>query len=460
MLSDQEETASDNLLAKVMWTSNPNLITAVKIIKTNKDGRYSLIDLEINPTEKGNAVISLHNDDLINPALWSWHIWAPQDDPTINSVTYTTEAPVVVPYHFVNASASKLPPMKTEFMDRNLGAESSVLESGAANGLHYQWGRKDPIPNFLNETYPIIHSTSGGGGIPPKNSPVKPPRPKPITISAKEYGTDFTDFDQNYGSTSINKDKKIRENILYSVNNPLRFLYQETLGDLYNGGNHYANDLSKVNDWVSNERGAADNRWGHADIKSPFDPCPEGWRVPDVSFTNLYTGSKGNSPWYNGYQNDAYGKAGVIQDQWHQINTFYGGTLEGDSGWKFDSPTFKIGHFPNDGIRGELGGRNVEMDRAGVWTASLADLNTGFALALQFEGNRMQTGTGVYPQAGMSVRCAKDEKRLLGTQVPRNKKPTVSDEAPQKLVVKSANEQLKVYPNPFKDQFNIKSIKQ
>ena len=156
--------------------------------------------------------------------------------------------------------------------------------------------------------------------------------------------------------------------------------------------------------------------------------------MPDVSFTNLYTGSKGTSPWYNGYHVDSYGKPGVIQDQWYNVNTFYGGTLVGEDGWKFESTTFNIGNFPNDGIRGELGGRNVYTERAGVWTASLADLNTGFALALQFEGNRMQTGTGVYPQAGMSVRCAKDEKRILGTPVAKNPKPIMMKEDVNKLV--------------------------
>ena len=456
LLSNQEEIASDNLMAKVLWTTNSNLITAVKVIPMGKDRRLSLIDLEINPAEKGNAVISLHNDDLGAPALWSWHIWAPEDDPTANSITYTTEAPIPTAYNFVNATNSKLPAIKTEFMDRNLGAESSVLESGLANGLHYQWGRKDPIPNFLTANSQLIHSTSGGGRVPVQNSPVKPPRPKNITISAKEYGTDYTDSYENYGSKSANKNKKIRENIIYSINNPMRFLYQNSTGNLYDGGNHYANDLSKVNDWVSDERGEADNRWGHADKKSPFDPCPDGWRVPDVSFTNLYTGSKGNSPWYNGYKNDAYGKPGVIQDQWHAINTFYGGTIEGEYGWKFTSPTYNIGAFPKDGIRGELGGRNIQMTRTGVWTASLADYNTGFALALQFQGNTMQTGTGVYPQAGMSVRCAKDEKRLLGNPVQGNKQPIVVEDKPQSVVAQQIDNQLKVYPNPFKDQFNIK----
>ena len=457
LLSAQEMPPSDNLMAKVLWSSNPNLIIAVQIIPTDKDGRLSLIDLQINPTEKGNAVISLHNDNLSNDALWSWHIWAPDNDPTLNEVSYTTETPIPVSYNFVNATSSKSPSLKTVFMDRNLGAQSSVLESGLANGLHYQWGRKDPIPNFVNPNFPLIHTMSGKTGNAHSSTPVKGDRPEPITISGKQYDKDYTEPYESYGSTNSNRHKKVRENIVYSVGHPLQFLYQTSFGAIYDGGNHYGNDLTKINDWVSDERGAADDRWGHGDKKSPFDPCPDGWRVPDVSFTNLYTGSKGTSPWYNGYHVDSYGNPGVIQDQWHNVATFYGGTLLGEEGWKFESPNFNIGNFPNDGMRGELGGRNVYTDRAGVWTASLADLNTGFALALQFEGNRMQTGTGVYPQAGMSVRCAKDEKRLLGTPVSKNQKPIILKEHVKELIPQPENNQLKVYPNPFKDEFSISS---
>ena len=209
-----------------------------------------------------------------------------------------------------------------------------------------------------------------------------------------------------------------------------------------------------MKDWVSNERGDADDRWGHAGKKSPFDPCPDGWRVPDVSFTHLYTGSKGNSPWYNSYNVDAYGKPGVIQDQWHDIANFYKGTAAGSNGWKFENPSFLIGNYPKDGIRGELGGNSVTLERTGVWTAALADMNTGFALAMQFEGSKMQSGTGVYPQAGMSVRCAKDEQRLLGVPVQRSNQ-TANTQIYQTLIPQPENRDLQVYPNPFKEVFYV-----
>lgn len=339
-------------------------------------------------------------------------------------------------------------------MDRNLGAESSDINSGLAGGLHYQWGRKDPIPSFATMNTDIIYLESKGQQVFWPYLSFKGETINYIDLNGKNYEYDYTDSYEVYGSSNPLRSKKISENIQYSIQNPLRFLYHKGTGAIYDGGNHYGNDLKKVRDWVSDERGAADNRWGHADKKSPFDPCPEGWRVPDVSLTHLYIGSKGNSPWFNSYSNDAYGKPGVIQDQWHDIANFYKGSSAGNNGWKFEDVSFAIGQFPKDGIRGELGGNKVTLERTGVWTAAMADMNTGFALAMQFEGNKMQSGTGVYPQAGMNVRCAKDEKRLLGTPVERSSQ-TLTTQQPQTVIQQPENRDLQVYPNPFKDEFYV-----
>ncbi|WHF50560.1 T9SS type A sorting domain-containing protein [Chryseobacterium gotjawalense] len=454
-LSDQGMLPTDNLQAKVLWTTNKNLISGITLKPNPADLRSSVIAVNTVPGETGNAVISLHNGDVNSPALWSWHIWATSDDPTAKPIAYLTETPAPTSYNFVNPTASKSPPMLTVFMDRNLGAESNALESGKANGLHYQWGRKDPLPLFQEGNPKVIYTSSDNG------SNLKPGDAfKGMLLSYNETGADDylnsqTVAYENYGSKNSRKHKKTAENILYSVQNPLRFLYHSGIGKIYDGGNHYSNDLTKVRDWVSDERAAADNRWGHADKKSPFDPCPEGWRVPDVTLTNLYTGSKGNSPWFNGYQKDAYGKAGVIQDQWHDLANYYSGTVAGNNGWKFENALFPIGNFPKDGIRGELGENKISFDRSGVWTASMADYNTGYALAMQFQGTKMQTGTAVYPQAGMSVRCAKDEKRLLGVPTSHVNGGAVLNS--EEVVIPTDSKPVDLYPNPFKDQFTINS---
>lgn len=453
ILTDHQVPMAKNIVAKILWTDNPNLIATAEVFYYSRDYRDAVIKLTFNQGQRGNAVVSLHNGGSESPAIWSWHIWAPEEDPRLNTITYSTETPIVSNGNFVNPTLSKVPALQTVFMDRNLGAVSNSISSGEANGLHYQWGRKDPIPTFGQNNSKVIYVPAGSGGKGQIGGEFGSNKINYATLTESQYSTDYTESFENYHSSNPNASKKIRENIFYSVNNPMTFLYQNSYGSLYDGGNHYGNDLTKIKDWVSENRGDAENRWGHADKKSPFDPCPEGWRVPDVSFTNLYTGSKGNSPWYNGYQNDAYGKSGVIQDQWHNTSAFYGGTSENNMGWKFEGPTFNIGNFPKVGIRGELGGKEMSFLRTGVWTASLADLHTGFALAMQFDDTRMQTGTGVYPQAGMNVRCAKDENRLLGSPISKNKPPVVLKEYKETIVPATA--ELKIYPNPFKEQFSI-----
>ncbi|MEC5157410.1 hypothetical protein RCH13_001313 [Chryseobacterium sp. MP_3.2] len=454
LLTDHKTISGKEMKAKIMWTTDVQLIDELWVNQHESVASSSTITVKVNPGRYGNAVISLHQGNVDNPVLWSWHIWVPQDDPTLNQTTYITENTLPVTYNFINPTASKVPALKTVFMDRNLGAESAVLNSGYEHGLYYQWGRKDPIPSFSLPHYELIYTET-------ELTVIFNPTELGKTdfnfdsIDPKIYQYTYSDSYQEYGSTDPSPHKRVRDNIKYSVNNPMRFMYQSGLGNSFDGGNHYSNDLSQVRDWVSDERAQADNRWGHGDKKSPFDPCPEGWRVPDVSFTHLYTGSKGTSPFYNGYQNDAYGNPGVIQDQWHSISTFYNGTVEGNLGWKFESPNYNLGTFAKDGIIGELGEFKREFGRTGLWTASLADLNTGFGLGLLFEGNRMQTATGVYPQAGMGVRCAKDENRLLATPMGKNpKKIEIEEKLVSQAVEKNAQG---IYPNPFNNEFFIQN---
>ena len=53
----------------------------------------------------------------------------------------------------------------------------------------------------------------------------------------------------------------------------------------------------------------------------------------------------------------------------------------------------------------------------------------------------------------MNVRCAKDENRLLGSPISKNKPPVVLKEYKETIVPATA--ELKIYPNPFKEQFSI-----
>lgn len=448
----EEPAAHQNLKAKVFWTTNTATVKSVEVLNPTGNPLEGYIRVEINPEQKGNFVISLHNGSTAGPAYWSWFFWVPEGDPVQNSVKYITEIPVESNSHFVNPTKSYSPPLVTTFMDRNLGAIEAFRSSASTEfirktkGMLFQWGRKDAIPGFQQNSQGVIYlgnDNTGTGNLITYH-----------TLNAADYLSQFTSAYSSYAnSAESDKFRKAKQNIRYSISHPLTFLYQAGTGELFDGGNKPANNLDEVRDWVSDSRSLLADRWGHGDKKSPFDPCPEGWRVPDVFGTILYSGSKGNSPFYNSYKNDFTGKPGIIQDQWADIIQYYNGSTSIE-GWLFNDPKYPIGNYSADGIRGELGENTYSPARSGVWTSSLADLSTGYALAMLFDNKKMQTGTGVYPQAAMSVRCSKDEVRYPGIPVTESNQPggtlATGETGPQK------NSAL-LYPNPFTDALNVNS---
>lgn len=112
-------------------------------------------------------------------------------------------------------------------MDRNLGATSAIPGDVCALGLLYQWGRKDP---FLGSS-----SISSD-------------------ISAKSTGN-WPSADWSSSSTGT---------IRYAIRNPMQFI-------LFNAANY---------DWYyTGSSSTDDTRW--QSVKTIYDPCPSGWRVPD-----------------------------------------------------------------------------------------------------------------------------------------------------------------------------------
>jgi hypothetical protein len=258
-------------------------------------------------------------------------------------------------------------------MDRNLGA-LIVLPTGGVDvttgrkaiGLQYQWGRKDPIPT---DQTPVYRNGS--------------------SLNATQYNNSYTKLFSAYGAAigagSDKKHVKIAKVLQYSIENPLAYLYN-------NGGSK---------DWISNETGQAPERWGHATEKSPFDPCPDGWRVPDVSFPIVNTpfqgtlatiGVKGTSPWYLGRVPDPK-NAGLlgIDQTWNNDNsatqaykgyfTSYSTPIAGWvtqwAGWIFNNPDYNIGNYPVTGVRGELSNAvATNFPRVSLWTAAMAEPTT------------------------------------------------------------------------------------
>jgi len=129
-------------------------------------------------------------------------------------------------------------------MDRNLGATSATPGDVGALGLIYQWGRKDP---FL----------SGDGISSDKQAASTLSWPAAVTS------------DSNIGT------------IAYSVAYPTTFITNNSS----NGDWYYTGSVSTDN-----------TRWQTSDKeKGLYDPCPQGWRVPDGGNTGVWATAFGSS---------------------------------------------------------------------------------------------------------------------------------------------------------------------
>ncbi len=551
-LSDNHTLPSGNSdTGSVVWTDNPDLIKKIQIIGTYPDQQMKVT---IANKKKGNAVVAFHKGDKgvwgtsdPDKILWSWHIWAPVTNPLLeeNQVTYTTESAEnggIIPSNGqIIYPAKGGTALTTTFMDRNLGAlqalPSSLVRPDLATelqskiqiqqsgGLHYQWGRKDPFPTFHNpggsqyiSSHPnsvqvaAIYNVYKQVGVDPDNNVIigiSNPITDEVFSSADNssgYSREWNIYKSAAGiAESDPKNEKIRKVIKYAAENPLYFLFRAKTGQelgMEDAGTLLAKSL-QVKDWISDENGLAQDRWGHATEKSVYDPCPAGWRVPDTANANLFAAgnngsyAKGSSPWfYNGYNTDSnFANYGIVQSTiadltggpinnavnvrqypGYTLSITTDGTIPNSrTGWIFSYPDSKynIGNIPTTGIRGILGGNDWKNARSGypdtdnykyqtgLWTSSPADFFTGYVIGFNLSsttgnGGKLASGTGFYPQAAMGVRCARDTERYMG-DLPYTVNPDGTTLGSAITIKDNRNDDIQIHPNPVRDILHIVS---
>lgn len=221
---------------------------------------------------------------------------------------------------------------KAAMMDRNLGALAANPSTALSNGLFYQWGRKDPFPGAA-ESY----AASGAQFI----TTTKDTLPTLISSESVEATVD------------------------YAVAHPDVFITTtKTSGD-----------------WLA----SPDNTlW--APVKTEYDPCPAGWKVPaayvvDSNKNRLYD----QEAWSN------------LADP---VSVNYGVYLDAVRAW-----------YPNTGYIG-LDGRLLMVGQyCCYWSTSLRTL-TAFAMVISSSSGKQvlnPTGGGNGRGYGSSVRCVEDK---------------------------------------------------
>jgi len=239
--------------AKVLWVDGPNfsainlrsytatdIISEVSVIAYDLDHSY----LVVKPgTKAGNAVVCITKPGT-DEILWSWHIWV---------VNATDRATMWIDGSSENTTYTSKPTATANgyaFFPLHLGAFDSAGDDTAWNasygwsghpfaGLFYQWGRKDPITTHTQPSWI-------GTGLSSSTLP------------------SFT------GITGFVAENTADRTGMKSIAYPYYFNWSSNATRGWQGTIHLT--------------GTDNNSWGYAGStygsKSPFDPCPAGWRVP------------------------------------------------------------------------------------------------------------------------------------------------------------------------------------
>lgn len=259
---------------------------------------------------KGNIVVGL--SDMSGKFYWSWHLWVVDYDPAQPENQYVSNG--------------------VTFMSRNLGDLTGGAVDGYSAPCLYQWGRKDPLAGNNWSEYPWMAGYVYDGVGKTSTSSM------PSTCS-----TDAT------------------ANMVSSIQSPLK-----GLKDVYGAPNY-----RYTYDWLSDVPGLASDRWCNEDgTKSPFDPCPEGWRVP-------VSGIDAQSPW-----ND------VTMSSW-------------EHGLRTDNAYYQaVGYFS--------GSMMADYDSHGYYWSATMDPSTGQAYGFDFTQTAIKPSALIRAYYACPVRCVKE----------------------------------------------------
>ena len=214
-------------------------------------------------------------------------------------------------------------------MDRNLGATSATKGDVGALGLRYQWGRKDPF----------LGSSSIRDDVEAKSTIAWP-----STVSSNSSnGT-----------------------IEYATAHPTTFItYNNSNGDWY-----YTGDSSTGNTrWTTSET-----------VKSIYDPCPAGWRVPD------------------GGSNGIWSKAGFADTPYDNTN----------KGFSFSISSPSTTWYPASGYRSYNQGSLSNVGYDGYYWSASPDRSFAYYLYFDNDGYVNPAKLHGFHAYGQSVRCLQE----------------------------------------------------
>ena len=340
--------------AKIVWSDEKDLVTSPSIAHDASGDGYLDFEVKQSDIKSGNAVVAVTKGGTV---VWSWHLWfAPQSALTPIPVTnyqgktynFTTETLGWKPKGTVTTyNSPRTVKVKVEQTIANGGAKLfTVINITQNNGskkesipTFYQFGRKDAFP-----------------------------------------GTD-----ESLPQGSFNKNAGDNMSITNGIQNPQNF---------YIGGNSWYNNppasYSYYNLW-SADNPTYTNNTGNAVVKTVYDPCPVGFKMPAP---NAFTGFTSNGQNQIGSTNiNANGTA----DSWDKFSAAYGHNFYTNS-----SKTATI-FFPASGFRDFNAGSLSNVGLSGYyWSAVPGAIMYGVPLV--FGWNNVHFYGGLGRSGGLTVR--------------------------------------------------------
>lgn len=261
--------------AQVLWSDFEMTAEQVNAFLVRKEGNGDGDYMSDNQRVKvvvpagmagGNVVIGIYIDDPSN-IIWSWHLWitdympdeidghAPKEGafiyPVTNGQVHRYGGPAWQPGGLYERGYA---------MDRNLGAidvRTHTNEKGG--GLMYCFGQKDPYGG----KHPVWRYDENG-------------------VATKRNAGGY----HQVGNADLLYYKGDTEALVpYTVNHPMTLIYQSN-GAAISQFNPINNTYSIIwQDPKNTERTDHEEGGENAD-KSLFDPCPPGWRVPEMRSGN------------------------------------------------------------------------------------------------------------------------------------------------------------------------------
>ena len=238
------------LSAKLLWQDTDELVEQVALV----NGR---VQVKMGRS-RGNALIAVY--DKANPnaedakVLWSWHLWC-------------TPVPQIIEYTAPRTGH------EYTIMDRNVGATTSTLGLVTTQGLQYQFGRKDPFTTSL------------------------------------DYDEEVAVFLRNVRSDSLPHLFSYEEplTIAQAIGKPDVFIHRMNLS----GGKWC--ETSEMKYLWGNPEGQVEY-FPSLTVKTIYDPCPIGYKVPPVDALMLQMKS------YSQYEHGGIYYAGEKGDNTKLIN--------------------------------------------------------------------------------------------------------------------------------------------